>query len=181
MEYLKADAYRTELTDSLKATDDEVKQYYEEHKDTYDQVDYREFTIKAVDTTDGEMQAAKAKADEFAAGAVSEQAFNDLCKRYADDGDTKYDDINGSLFSKVVSSNMDTGTSDWLLSDDRKAGDVTVIENSSSGCYYVLYFINKSYDGSSDETIASNVLNNKYSEYISNITDSMQVDTYSRF
>ena len=31
MEYLKADAYRTELTDSLKATDDEVKQYYEEH------------------------------------------------------------------------------------------------------------------------------------------------------
>ena len=28
MEYLKADAYRTELTDSLKATDDEVKQYY---------------------------------------------------------------------------------------------------------------------------------------------------------
>ena len=52
MEYLKADAYRTELTDSLKATDDEVKQYYEEHKDTYDQVDYREFTIKAVDTTD---------------------------------------------------------------------------------------------------------------------------------
>ena len=181
MEYLKADAYRTELTDSLKATDDEVKQYYEEHKDTYDQVDYREFTIKAVDTTDGEMQAAKAKADEFAAGAVSEQAFNDLCKRYADDGDTKYDDINGSLFSKVVSSNMDTGTSDWLLSDDRKAGDVTVIENSSSGCYYVLYFINKSYDGSSDETIASNVLNNKYSEYISNITDSMQVDIYNRF
>mgnify|MGYP000706579417 CR=1 FL=1 len=41
-------------------------------------------------------------------------------RRYADDGDTKYDDINGSLFSKVVSSNMDTGTSDWLLSDDRK-------------------------------------------------------------
>ena len=136
---------------------------------------------KRADTTDGEMQAAKAKADEFAAGAVSEQAFNDLCKRYADDGDTKYDDINGSLFSKVVSSNMDTGTSDWLLSDDRKAGDVTVIENSSSGCYYVLYFINKSYDGSSDETIASNVLNNKYSEYISNITDSMQVDIYNRF
>ena len=60
-------------------------------------------------------------------------------------------------------------------------GDVTVIENSSSGCYYVLYFINKSYDGSSDETIASNVLNNKYSEYISNITDSMQVDIYNRF
>lgn len=87
------------------------------------------------------MQAAKAKADEFAAGAVSEQAFNDLCKRYADDGDTKYDDTNGSLFSKVVSSNMDTGTSDWLLSDDRKAGDVTVIENSSSGCYYVLYLL----------------------------------------
>lgn len=47
MEYLKADAYRTELTDSLKATDDEVKQYYEEHNDTYDQVDYREFYNKS--------------------------------------------------------------------------------------------------------------------------------------
>lgn len=32
-----------------------------------------------------------------------------------------------------------------------------------------------------DETIASNVLNKKYSDYISALTDDMQTNTYNRF
>ena len=156
MEYLKANAYQRELTDEFAATDDEIKNYYEENKDIYDQVDYREFTVTAVDSTDGEMEQAKAKADEFAAGE-------------------------GSLKSKITSSDMESGTSEWLLSDERNAGDVTVVEDTSEHCYYVLYFISKSYDGSMDETIASNVLNKKYSDYISALTDDMQTNTYNRF
>lgn len=182
MEYLKANAYQKKLTEDMAATDSEVKEYYTEHKDLYDQVDYREFTVTAADSTDGEMEQAKSKADEFAAGATSEQAFIELCRRNAADGDTaKYDNDDGSLLSKVTSSNMDNGTSDWLLSDERKAGDVTVIENTSSHCYYVLYYISKSYDGSSDETIANNVLNQKYSDYVSELTDGMETNTYNRF
>lgn len=76
---------------------------------------------------------------------------------------------------------MESGTSEWLLSDERNAGDVTVVEDTSEHCYYVLYFISKSYDGSMDETIASNVLNKKYSDYISALTDDMQTNTYNRF
>ncbi len=181
MEYLKANAYQRELTDGFAATDDEIKNYYEENKDIYDQVDYREFTVTAVDSTDGEMEQAKAKADEFAAGATSEQAFIDLCRRNAADGESKYDNDEGSLKSKITSSDMESGTSEWLLSDERNAGDVTVVEDTSEHCYYVLYFISKSYDGSMDETIASNVLNKKYSDYISALTDDMQTNTYNRF
>lgn len=181
MEYLKANAYQRELTDEFAATDDEIKNYYEENKDIYDQVDYREFTVTAVDSTDGEMEQAKAKADEFAAGATSEQAFIDLCRRNAPDGESKYDNDEGSLKSKITSSDMESGTSEWLLSDERNAGDVTVVEDTSEHCYYVLYFISKSYDGSMDETIASNVLNKKYSDYISALTDDMQTNTYNRF
>ena len=181
MEYLKVNAYQNKLTEDFAATDAEVKEYYNEHKDLYDQVDYREFTVTAVDSTDGEMEQAKLKADEFAAGVSDEQSFIDLCKRNAQEGESKYDTAEGSLLSKVTSSNMDSGTSDWLLSDDRKEGDVTVIENTSSHCYYVLYFISKSYDGSMDETIASNVLNQKYSDYINNLTADMETNTYNRF
>lgn len=181
MEYLKASAYQEYLTDKLAATDSEIKEYYEENKDIYDQVDYREFTIKAVDSTEGEMEQAKAKADEFAAGVSSEQSFIDLCKRNAADTDTKYDTEDGSLLSKMTSSNMDNGTSEWLLSDERNTGDVTVIEDTSSSCYYVLYFINKSYDGSMDDTIASNILNQKYSDYISELIADMDTNTYNRF
>ena len=144
MEYLKANAYQSKLTENMTATDDEVKEYYDEHKDTYDQVDYREFTITAIDSTDGEMQQAKAKADEFVAGVSDEKSFIELCKRNAADGETKYDTDEGSLHSKITSTGMDKGTSEWLLSDERKSGDVTVIENRSSHCYYILYFINKS-------------------------------------
>lgn len=181
MEYLKANAYQSKLTENMTATDDEVKEYYDEHKDTYDQVDYREFTITAIDSTDGEMQQAKAKADEFVAGVSDEKSFIELCKRNAADGETKYDTDEGSLHSKITSTGMDKGTSEWLLSDERKSGDVTVIENTSSHCYYILYFINKSYDGSKDETIASNVLNEKYSAYITKLTENMQTNTYNRF
>lgn len=181
MEYLKANAYQSKLTENMTATDDEVKEYYDEHKDTYDQVDYREFTITAIDSTDGEMQQAKAKADEFVAGVSDEKSFIELCKRNAADGETKYDTDEGSLHSNITSTGMDKGTSEWLLSDERKSGDVTVIENTSSHCYYILYFINKSYDGSKDETIASNVLNEKYSAYITKLTENMQTNTYNRF
>lgn len=181
MEYLKVNAYQNKLTEDMAATDAEVKAYYDEHKDTYDQVDYREFTVTAIDSTDGEMQQAKAKADEFAAGVSGEQSFIDLCKRNATDGETKYDTPEGSLHSKITSSGMDTGTSEWLLSDERKNGDVTVVENTSSHCYYVLYFISKSYDGSMNETIASNVLNEKYSDYITKLTEDMETNTYKRF
>lgn len=181
MEYLKANAYQSKLTENMTATDDEVKEYYDEHKDTYDQVAYREFTITAIDSTDGEMQQAKAKADEFVAGVSDEKSFIELCKRNAADGETKYDTDEGSLHSKITSTGMDKGTSEWLLSDERKSGDVTVIENTSSHCYYILYFINKSYDGSKDETIASNVLNEKYSAYITKLTENMQTNTYNRF
>lgn len=180
-EYLKANSYQEKLTKDLAATDSEISAYYEKHKDNYDQVDYREFTIKAVDSTEGEMQQAKAKADEFAAGAVNEQAFIDLCRRNAAEGESKYDTDEGSLLTKVTSANMDAGTSEWLLSDDRKAGDVTVIENTSSNCYYVLYYIAKAYDGSMNDTIASNVLNEKYSDYISELTKNMETNTYNRF
>ena len=41
MEYLKANAYQSKLTEGMTATEAEVREYYDEHKDTYDQVDYR--------------------------------------------------------------------------------------------------------------------------------------------
>ncbi|MDO5382995.1 MAG: peptidyl-prolyl cis-trans isomerase [Eubacteriales bacterium] len=180
-EYLKACAYKEQKLEELKATDSEVKEYYTENKDLYDQVDYRIFSVKAVDSTSGEMEIAKNKADDFANSVSDEESFIRLCKLNAEDGDTSYESDDASLRTKYTSSEMETGVSEWLLSDDRLEGDVTVVENTTNSCYYVLYYISKSYDGSSDEDIASNVLNNKYTEYLTKLTDGMEVNTYKRF
>lgn len=180
-DYLKASAYKEHKLEELKATDGEVKEYYTENKDLYDQVDYRIFTVKAVDSTSGEMETAKIKADDFADSVSDEDSFIRLCRINAEDGDTSYESDDASLRFKYTYSDMETGISEWLLSDERLEGDVTVIENTTNSCYYVLYYISKSYDGSSDEDIASNVLNNKYNDYISKLTDEMEVNTYKRF
>ena len=51
----------------------------------------------------------------------------------------------------------------------------------SNTCYYVLYYVKRTYDGDDDETIGSILLNQKYSEYISKYTDDMSVNVEKRF
>ncbi len=58
---------------------------------------------------------------------------------------------------------------------------VTVIEDSANSCYYIVYYINRTYDGADDDSIKSTVLNKKYSEYIKKYTDEYSVNVKKRF
>lgn len=176
-EYLKAAAYQKQLQTELAATDSEIKEYYNEHKESYDTVDYREFKIAAANSDDSSMAAAKEKAETMLSEINSEDTFAESCRKYAtDDEKDTYESNDASLKSKTKKSSADNVIADWLFDSDRKAGDITVIEDKDNNQYYVVYFISRDYDSSNDTTIGQTVLSNKYSELIKGYTDNMKVD-----
>lgn len=180
-DYLKSTAYQEHLTDELKATDEEIDEYYQANKDSYDQFDYRKFVVKAESSDASAMEAAKATADEFAASVVSEESFIELCRDYSAADDDTYEQDDASLVSSTKKSSIEAACTDWITSTDRSEGDVTVVEDESNTCYYVLYYISRSYDGGDDETIASAVVSQKYSQYIKEYTDDMKVNVKNNF
>lgn len=180
-DYLKSTAYREHLTDELKATDEEIDEYYQSNKDSYDQFDYRKFVVKAESSDTSAMEAAKATADEFAASVVSEESFIELCRDYSAADDDTYEQDDASLVSSTKKSSIEAACADWITSTDRSEGDVTVVEDESNTCYYVLYYISRTYDGGDDETIASAVVSQKYSQYIKEYTDDMKVNVKNNF
>lgn len=180
-DYLKSTAYQEHLTETLAATDSEVSAYYEDNKDTYDKFEYRIFTVKADSSDSDDMDVAKNKANAFAAGVSTELDFISQCRVYAEAGDETYADDEASLVSETKKSNVEEACADWIASSDRKEGDLTVIEDDDNSCFYIVYYISRSYDGSDDDTIKSTLFNQKYSEYINKYTDEYTVDVEKRF
>lgn len=74
------------------------------------------------------------------------------------------------------SSVTNSSLADWLFTQDRKAGEVTVIEDTDNSAYIVAYFISRSYDESNNTTIANQLLSQKYNELITGYTDNMSVN-----
>ena len=180
-DYLKSTAYQDVLTEKLAATDEEVDEYYQSNKDTYDLFSYRIYTMTADSSDTADMANAKTEADKFASGVTSEATFVTQCRLYSNDEEDKYADADASLVSEVKKSDIESACADWIVSSDRSEGDVTVIEDSANSCYYIVYYINRTYDGADDDTIKSTVLNKKYSEYIKKYTDEYSVNVKKRF
>lgn len=180
-DYLKSTAYQDVLTEKLAATDEEVDKYYQSNKDTYDLFSYRIYTMTADSSDTADMANAKTEADKFASGVTSEATFVTQCRLYSNDEEDKYADADASLVSEVKKSDIESACADWIVSSDRSEGDVTVIEDSANSCYYIVYYINRTYDGADDDTIKSTVLNKKYSEYIKKYTDEYSVNVKKRF
>ncbi len=157
-------AYYNEKRASIQPTDQEIKDYYNENKDSYDYVDYRIFTMKAEyekpeegavsqEVLDAAMSEAKEKTDEFMAKVEAGEAFNDVCKEYAGEEDTTYDDADGSLMQKKGKSNISSDYNEWLFDASRKAGDITFVEDTVNNRYYIVAF-EKRY---LDEALSANV------------------------
>lgn len=177
-EYLKASAYQEKIYDEKKPNDDEVKSYYEEHKDDYDTVDYRSVYIKAeTENDEAALDDAKRRATEFAASITSEETFVDNCIDYVakDDVET-YSEDKASLVSDKYKSSLSTDESEWLFSADRKKGDVTVIEQKNNNRYEVIYFVSREYDMDNNEVIRSTIYSERYEELIKPYIEAVKVE-----
>ena len=155
--------YKTAYSDKQEVTEEDLETYYQENAASLDSFDYRYITIdgSAPSTTDEEgntveateeeqqaaMDAAKAKADEFAAAVEAAEdksaAFGELAPDYVVESskETYANDPDYSLQTGTVGSSLNSNFSEWLQDESRVAGNVTVIEGSSS--YYVVLFLDR--------------------------------------
>ncbi|MDO5403424.1 MAG: peptidyl-prolyl cis-trans isomerase, partial [Eubacteriales bacterium] len=177
-DYLKASAYEKQLQSKLAASEAEINDYYEENKDTYDQVTYRQFIIDAETQGDeAAMKAAKEKAETMMSAVTDEAAFAQQCRVYATQEQAEaYEAEEGSLLSDKYKTSVDAPAADWVFDSARIKGDVTVIEDTDNSKYYVLYYVSRRYDESNNEKIADTLLDKNYNELISEYTEKMTVD-----
>ncbi len=164
-----ASAYYTKVGNETEVSSDEIMSYYDEHKDDYDSVDYLLCTIKAdvpsdedsaaaesdseseTETmsaaeseaeaaekqkqTDAAMAQAKKTAQQMLDSVSDENSFKNVYSRYASDPSSGPSHVDSEK-TDVISSDV----ADWLFDSSRKAGDKTVIENTTTNEYNVVLF-----------------------------------------
>lgn len=147
---LLANKFASQKQKSLSFTTDEIKAYYDTHKDDYDVVKYRSFYLAAetkTGATDAEktkfLEAARTKANEMLAKVTDETTFKAQCIAYAAEADkASYTTSDPSLKNNTKKADLAKDQADWLFTAERKAGDKTVIESTSG--YYILYYLERS-------------------------------------
>ncbi|MBD5106507.1 MAG: peptidyl-prolyl cis-trans isomerase [Lachnospiraceae bacterium] len=184
-ESLLAAAYFQELLEKNKPSDEEITAYYEENKDDYDLIDYRSFTFSATIGEDaGEeektaaMEVVKASAEEMQAKREAGEDFEALCVQYAT-GDNKavYEDAETeqSLTEGAKKSSVSYAYSDWLFSEERKEGDITVISDEASNQYHLVEFVSRSFDESSNTSISDTLSQSKTGEYVDQLSKAYDI------
>jgi len=124
-ESLYLSAYYDTVTDSKMPSNEEAESYYNENRNDFDSVDYRLLTVAA------ELSEAPTEEETAAAMAEAKKEADAAVKTVAAEGD---------LNENMTGSHVPYLLKDWLFDSSRKAGDTTVIENTSAHSYYVVAF-----------------------------------------
>lgn len=181
METMLANAYYQELIEQNRPSDEEITAYYEENKTDYDKIDYRSFTFTAdLDTDASEeetaeaMEKIQADAQAMAEDRKAGEDFNELCLAYAsEEAKENYEDPENdySLAEGRYRSSITTVIADWLYDDARTQGDIEVLEDADNNRCYVVEFVNRYYDESDDDRIASLLSGEVVTEMIEELTE----------
>ncbi len=158
-EGLVVSAYNDKITKDNAPSEEEITSYYEENKDEYDSVDYKQVIVKAELPTEPTELADPveegSETDEDAAYTPSEAEIEkamELALAQAEEAqETVADD--GELQENVRRVNADVIIKDWLFAEERKASDTVVLRDDDYHQYYVLSF-EKRYR---DESATANV------------------------
>ena len=116
---------------------------------------------------------AKQKAEDIYAewknGEATEDSFAALAEANSEDTGSS---ANGGLYEAVTKGQMVAAFNDWIFDDARKPGDTEIVETDYG--YHVMYFVG---DNAEEwyTKIESTLLSNKMQEYMTNLTDSLEV------
>ena len=161
-----ASAYYEQLVTDNAPTAEEVKAYYEENRNAYDQVDYKSMTFETPEFDE------EATDDEKAEDLKDrqQQAEDALASIEAGDEVDGFDLTEGSKLAAVPSC-----ASEWLFDDARSEGDIQVFTDESTSNVYVIQFVKKYYDEANDETISSTLASRTVSDQLQTLADQYEV------
>ena len=159
-EMMYANAYYESVVEDMVISQDEIEQYYNEHKNNYDLIDFR------LDSVSAELPKEPTElADPVESAAPAESTAPAEGEGSGTDGaESEYEPSEAEIAAamekaKVEAENMEKTIKtegnqtvgafysdvlyilrDWLFAEERNPGDTTVIEDASSNRYYVLAF-----------------------------------------
>lgn len=148
LETLKSEKYYASVAEGKAPSEEELKAYYDENKDDYDSVDYRMTTIDAklptepTDLADPVEETAETEeGSEEKAYEPSEAEIEFAMKVAKTEANSAERELDGAeLTENAKKSDLTGDVAAWLFDASRKAGDTTVIENSSAHRYYCVKF-----------------------------------------
>ncbi len=159
-----ANAYYQKLVEDQNISADEIQKYYEENKNSYDQVDYK----KAVFSSDMDEEATEEEK------TIDEESrlekANALLDTVKEGDDSELELVSGD---KLITA--PTAISSWLFDESRKEGDVEVLSDGTSSDVYVVEFVKRYYDETNNDTISQTLATQKASEYAFALTDEYTV------
>ncbi len=155
---LYTSAYTKKIMEENMPTDEEIVAHYEANKDTYDSVDFRLVQVDAELPTEPteladpveETEEKKEESTETAEGQEAEEeayepseaeieAAMKEAKKEAEEA-LKTVATDGELKEDYSKSYTNSNYSDWLFDASRKAGDTTMVEDTTNHRYYVVAF-----------------------------------------
>ncbi len=141
-----ANQFSMSVVDGFQFTDEQLAAEYEAEKDSYDIVNFRQFTFEAEYETGASeevialaMEAAKSKADQMLAEVTDAESFKAAAIKYAsEDKKNDYETGDLSLFENAAKADISpTEGGDWMFDAARKAGDKTAIETYSGHAVFL--------------------------------------------
>lgn len=136
--------YQNDYKDSLTYTDEEIRQYYEDHKSTFDVAayDYIRFTGSATSTKDASGNTVEPTGEQTQAAKDAAKAAADAALARFQNGEdletiSKDYDI-ASFVTKDEGSNGTDTVSAWVFDITRTPGESAVIDDGTN--YYVVHF-----------------------------------------
>lgn len=127
-------------------------------------------TASSEDTnTESGNSKAYALAEEMQERLKDGEDFEALCLEYAPEeqkANYESEDTEYSLTENAVCSGTNQSYSEWLSEENRKAGDITIIQSEDTGICYVLKFVSRTYDETCLDTISSTLANEAVTEYV---------------
>ena len=140
--------FYAQKAEEMAPTAEEIQAHYDSYPEEYESVDYRVTSIKAelptepTELADPVEETTVSEGDAEATYQPSEaeiaKAMEDA-KKLAEAAETKVT-TEGELQENITKSSATSLVRDWLFDDTRKAGDTTVIEDTTNNQYYVLAF-----------------------------------------
>lgn len=184
-EMLFVSAYHDHLNEEMLPTEEEITSYYEENKNNYDKVNYHEFPFRATleeDAAEEVITAAMSeldtKAEEMLRRLKAGEDFETLCEEYAnEDQKADYSDTETehSFHQESTYFSVSAQYAEWLYEEERKAGELTKVEDTENHVIYVVRFDERLYDESCRETISNRLVNQEVNQYVENLKANYEV------
>ncbi len=152
---LYASAFTEKIMEEKMPSDDEVQAHYDENTDDYDSVDFRVVQIDAKlptepteladpveDKKDESTETAEGEDAEEKEYVPSEAEIEAAMKEAKKEAEAAQKTVTteGELKEAYLKSYVDSSYRDWMFDASRKAGDITVAEDTVNHRYYVVAF-----------------------------------------